>query len=198
VLPSTEDDADPTFSFSVASTTSGLSTPPFARADSLPPSGVPPRLQTHSSFADSPSSAASSPRAASADLSVDYDRHADVVADSAPTPQPSDYGPTGNQSPALHSARRILMGGAADFPQRSSSPLKRRASSMEPEQENADAREDVDMITAPDSQGSGSEQGTRQQQDEQETAGSGTSDRPVANVAELPLRTGEIAASPEC
>ncbi|KAH6653990.1 hypothetical protein BKA67DRAFT_592328 [Truncatella angustata] len=44
------------------------------------------------------------------------------------------------------------MGGAADFPERASSPLKRRASSMDPEtavKEEDNASEDVDMITAP-------------------------------------------------
>ncbi|KXX75992.1 putative ubiquitin carboxyl-terminal hydrolase 12, partial [Madurella mycetomatis] len=191
VLPSTEEDADPSFSFSAAST-SGFSTPTFARADSPPRSGVPPRLQTHSSsFADSPSSAASSPCAASADLSIDYDRSADL-ADPSPTLQPSEDGPAGNQSPVLHSARRALMGGSADTPQRSSSPLKRRASSMEPEKENADAREDVDMITAPDSQRNVLEQESRQGDGKPEAAASSVAEGPKAadNMkAELPLRT---------
>lgn len=44
-----------------------------------------------------------------------------------------------------------MMGGAADFPERASSPLKRRASSMEPDSIEQDANEDVDMITAPTS-----------------------------------------------
>ncbi|KAI8963906.1 UCH-domain-containing protein [Daldinia sp. FL1419] len=43
------------------------------------------------------------------------------------------------------------MGGAADFPDRASSPLKRRASSMEPDIADQDVAEDVDMITAPSS-----------------------------------------------
>ncbi|KAF3063859.1 putative ubiquitin carboxyl-terminal hydrolase 12 [Daldinia childiae] len=43
------------------------------------------------------------------------------------------------------------MGGAAEFPDRASSPLKRRASSMEPDIADQDATEDVDMITAPPS-----------------------------------------------
>ncbi|OTB08608.1 hypothetical protein M426DRAFT_262093 [Hypoxylon sp. CI-4A] len=42
------------------------------------------------------------------------------------------------------------MGGAPDFPERASSPLKRRASSMEPDNVDQDASEDVDMITAPE------------------------------------------------
>ncbi|KAI1078420.1 UCH-domain-containing protein [Whalleya microplaca] len=44
------------------------------------------------------------------------------------------------------------MGGAAEFPDRASSPLKRRASSMEPDNNEQDANEDVDMITAPPSE----------------------------------------------
>lgn len=43
------------------------------------------------------------------------------------------------------------MGGAAEFPDRASSPLKRRASSMEPDTADQDATEDVDMIAAPTS-----------------------------------------------
>ncbi|OTB20291.1 hypothetical protein K445DRAFT_7081 [Daldinia sp. EC12] len=43
------------------------------------------------------------------------------------------------------------MGGAAEFPDRASSPLKRRASSMEPDIADQDAPEDVDMIAAPSS-----------------------------------------------
>ncbi|KAI1375036.1 UCH-domain-containing protein [Hypoxylon crocopeplum] len=43
------------------------------------------------------------------------------------------------------------MGGTADFPERASSPLKRRASSMEPDAAEQDATEDVDMIAAPTS-----------------------------------------------
>ncbi|KAI0200416.1 hypothetical protein F4808DRAFT_159003 [Astrocystis sublimbata] len=41
------------------------------------------------------------------------------------------------------------MGGAADFPERASSPLKRRASSMEPDVDTQDADVDVDMINVP-------------------------------------------------
>ncbi|KAI1769964.1 UCH-domain-containing protein [Hypoxylon cercidicola] len=41
------------------------------------------------------------------------------------------------------------MGGASEFPDRSSSPLKRRASSMEPDAPEHDASEDVDMVAAP-------------------------------------------------
>jgi len=151
VLPSTEDDQDPSFSFST-----GLNTPVYDRGESLPISGVPSRLQTHgSSFTatDDASSAASSPCAASADLSIDNDRLGDL-SDSGPTLQLPDAPPARSQSPYVNTAHKALMGGAADFPERSSSPLKRRASSMEPERGNSDLKgeDDVDMITAPASQ----------------------------------------------
>ena len=193
MLPSTEDDADSafSFSFSAAASTSGLTTPTFLRADSLPPSGVPPRLHSQArSFADSPSSAASSPCAASADLSVDLDRDADL-ADSGPVSQVLDYGAAGNQSPIHQSVRRALMGGAADTPHRSSSPLKRPASSMEPEpgQDAADAREDVDMIAAPDSQTTEILEGSTEEEGKQETEDSGIR-APDTKAADLPLRTG--------
>ncbi|KAK6079971.1 ubiquitin carboxyl-terminal hydrolase [Seiridium cupressi] len=51
------------------------------------------------------------------------------------------------------------MGGAADFPERASSPLKRRASSMDPEvttNEEGASNEDVDMVTAPPAASPGS------------------------------------------
>ncbi|KAK3987921.1 ubiquitin carboxyl-terminal hydrolase [Cladorrhinum sp. PSN332] len=146
VLPSTEVDQEPTFSFSAAVPTSGLNTPTYVRADSLPATGVPPRLQTQgSSLTDySPSEAASSPCTVSADFSVDVDRAASDFADSGV------QGNQINQASLHHSVHRALMGGAADYPHRSSSPLKRPASSMEPETEYADGREDVDMIMEPD------------------------------------------------
>ena len=190
VLPSTEDDNnDPTFSFSAAST-SDLGTPTYLRADSLPASGVPPRLQSQgASFADSPSSAASSPCAASTDLSIDFDRNPDLLDAGSATSQLPDYGTTRDPSPVHHSVRRALMGGAADFPQRSSSPLKRRASSMEPEHDAVDAREDVDMTAVPDSQRTETAEGSSEEQ-----AQNGTEEPqvPVANMKkpELPLRTG--------
>ncbi len=188
MLPSTEDDLDPAFFSFSAPSTSGLSTPTFLRADSLPRSGVPPRLQSQAtSFADSPSSAASSPCAASADLSVDFDRD--------PDPDLLDYGPApGNQSPIHQSVRRALMGGAADLPHRSSSPLKRPASSMEPEQDPVDGSDDVVMITAPDDSQTtemltGDEGPSReedQDMDKKETEGTQADGK-----KELPLRTGK-------
>jgi len=56
------------------------------------------------------------------------------------------------------------MGGAADFPERSSSPLKRRASSMEtekpvPPQDDNDGKEDVDMVSAPPADAGATETG---------------------------------------
>ncbi|KAK4230885.1 UCH-domain-containing protein [Podospora fimiseda] len=148
VLPSTEIDQEPTFSFSASAAaavpSSGLNTPSYVRADSLPATGIPPRLQTQgSSLTDySPSETASSPCTVSADFSIDVDRASDIVESGVQanqTPQPY-------QASLQHSVHRALMGGAADYPHRSSSPLKRPASSMEPETENADGREDVDMI----------------------------------------------------
>jgi hypothetical protein len=188
VLPSTEDDTDPTFSFSAASP-SDLSTPTYLRADSLPASGVPPRLQSQgASFADSPSSVASSPCAASTDLSIDFDRNPDLL-DAGLTSHLPDYGATRDPSPVHQSVRRALMGGAADSPQRSSSPLKRRASSMEPEQDASDVREDVDMTTVVDSQRTETAEGSSGGQAQN---GIEEPQMPVADTKkpELPLRTG--------
>ena len=43
------------------------------------------------------------------------------------------------------------MGGAADLPQRSSSPLKRRASDLESDVPSSSQKDDVDMINLPSS-----------------------------------------------
>jgi ubiquitin carboxyl-terminal hydrolase 4/11 len=43
------------------------------------------------------------------------------------------------------------MGGAADLPQRSSSPLKRRASDLEASDVHSSQKDDVDMISVPPS-----------------------------------------------
>lgn len=198
MLPSVEEDIDPCFSFSAASP-SGLSTPTLARADSLPPpSGVRPRLQTlGSSFVDPPSSAASSPRAASADLSVDYFDRNLYPADPGSALQLPDHGAANNQSLAHNSVRRALMGGTADFPQRSSSPLKRRASSMEPEQDSVNAKGDVDMVSAPQSQAEAPpEHASRQEEHGEEAVAPGAGDArepPAADTKdELPLRNGSV------
>ena len=44
------------------------------------------------------------------------------------------------------------MGGAEDMPQRSSSPLKRPASELEPDVPLSSQKEDVDMVMVPDTQ----------------------------------------------
>ncbi|KAL2024662.1 hypothetical protein VTK56DRAFT_6863 [Thermocarpiscus australiensis] len=84
------------------------------------------------------------------------------------------------------------MGDATDFPQRSSSPLKRRASSMEPEQGNEDGREDVDMISVPDSQEKEPGEGFKKDEDRGEAATSNAPQEPAVPVADmkadLPLR----------
>ncbi|RBR22408.1 uncharacterized protein FIESC28_04502 [Fusarium coffeatum] len=124
VLPSCEVDDDPAFSFS---------------ADSQPASSLPPRLQTqNTSFAsaDYASSAASSPCASAyADLSIESDRGGDETGSARTLAR--------SQSP-LRLSHRVIMNGDSDLPHRSSSPLKRRASSMDPENE-ADKVRDVDM-----------------------------------------------------
>ena len=52
------------------------------------------------------------------------------------------------QSPIRLFGHRSIMGGAADLPQRSSSPLKRRASDLEAEVPSSQ-KDDVDMIAVP-------------------------------------------------
>ncbi|KAK1826584.1 hypothetical protein QBC39DRAFT_334886 [Podospora conica] len=172
-LPSTEDDIDPTFSFT-GSATSGVNTP---TGDSLFASGVPPRLQNHSSsFAstDSASSTASSPGTISSDLPFGSDRPAEL-SESWATLQPPASGPARSPSPFISNAHRALMGGETN---RSSSPLKRPASSMEPEQETQG--EDVDMIVAP---------AGGPQDSSQSTVQGDVVEIPVADMtAELPLR----------
>lgn len=199
VLPTTEDESDPCFSFTTAPD-SGLSTPTYVRGDSLPASGVPPRLQTHHSSFSAPdytSSAASSPCAASTDLSFDNDRGADGL-DSGPTLQP----PSSRSQPSLlNAAHRAIIGGAADINQRSSSPLKRRASSMDPDQDVTIAKEeDVDMIALPQrspaTQGSAnSDDGSSPRIPAVDGPSDLTSDSQKTLVAEqgLPIRQGEAS-----
>lgn len=57
---------------------------------------------------------------------------------------------TRSQSPTRSFAHRAIMGGAADFPQRSSSPLKRPASDLEQETP-LPTEEDVEMDVIPPS-----------------------------------------------
>ncbi|KFA74953.1 hypothetical protein S40288_02221, partial [Stachybotrys chartarum IBT 40288] len=116
VLPSSETDDDnnnnnPALSFSAAS---------FTYGSERAASSLPPRLQNQPA-----DSAASSPCASAyAELSLDTDGGADETG--------SVLNQARSQSP-LTISRRAIMGGHADLPQRSSSPLKRRASSMDPE-----------------------------------------------------------------
>lgn len=135
VLPSCEVDDDPTLSFSATSVVSRAETPSYLRADSQPASSLPQRLQQQQQHASSPSllsqdyasSAASSPCASAyADLSIDSDRGADETG-TAPNLARS-------QSP-FRLSRLVVMNGDANLPHRSSSPLKRRASSMDPNNE---------------------------------------------------------------
>ncbi|EGX94391.1 ubiquitin C-terminal hydrolase, putative [Cordyceps militaris CM01] len=134
------------------------SSPAYLRSDSLQPaSSLPARLQaaaaaaaTHSSGTDGAnayhrpsslhdyaSSAASSPGASAyAGLSLNSERGIDE-AGSAVTSLPR------GQSP-FRVSRRAIMNGDAELPHRSSSPLKRRASSMDPEPDAA-SRNDHDV-----------------------------------------------------
>ncbi|RSM09585.1 hypothetical protein CDV31_007598 [Fusarium ambrosium] len=142
VLPSCEVDDDPALSFSAASVASRPDTPSYLRADSQPASSLPPRLQHQASSlvsADYASSTASSPCASAyADLSLESDRGGEETGPAQSTAR--------SQSP-LRLSHRAIMNGDADLPHRSSSPLKRRASSMDPENE-ADKPRDVDMVSS--------------------------------------------------
>jgi ubiquitin carboxyl-terminal hydrolase 4/11 len=103
------------------------------------------------SFAEDGSSVASSPSGAYADLTINSDRGADTPASDLA------HSHRGSSPFAKTTYHRAIMGGAADFPERSSSPLKRRASSMETEKpappqdgnNGNDGKEDVDMVSAP-------------------------------------------------
>ncbi|XWW97606.1 hypothetical protein V2A60_005591 [Cordyceps javanica] len=131
------------------------SSPVYLRSDSLQPaSSLPARFQAAAAAAaagstvdganarppslrDYASSAASSPCASAyADLSLDGERGIDE-AGSAVTSLPR------SQSP-FRVSRRAIMNGDAELPHRSSSPLKRRASSMDPEADAA-SRNDPDV-----------------------------------------------------
>ncbi|PHH72855.1 hypothetical protein CDD80_4211 [Ophiocordyceps camponoti-rufipedis] len=163
-LPSCEADDDPAFSVA-----SGLNTPLYARADSLPASSLPPRLQTQATSlvsAEYASSVASSSPCASicADLSLESDRGGEEAG--------SALSLTRSQSP-LRWSRRVIMNGDDELPRRSSSPLKRRASGMEDSASDAGNRNsaadgDVNSsgrhnramsIDAPETNGQGNTQG---------------------------------------
>jgi ubiquitin carboxyl-terminal hydrolase 4/11/15 len=119
-------------------------------ADTLPPH-IPQYLQTSSfgTIFDEISSAASSPSAAYATLSLEGDRNPDPPGSDTRTQSlaPNEQDTRGH-SPRIFSHRSI-MGGAAETPHRSSSPLKRRASDLEGEA--ASSENDVDMIPVPTS-----------------------------------------------
>ncbi|KAI5859320.1 UCH-domain-containing protein [Durotheca rogersii] len=158
-IPSFEHEPDLCFSFSASSDIVSPAASVYCRANSLPPaSSLPPRLQTSTSslsYAEYASSTASSPSAAYADLTISSDRGTNT-----PAPDPGSGSAVPNLYPIGRATspfpktthHRALMGGSAEFPERSSSPLKRRASSMDPDPVNQDASEDVDMITAPPSE----------------------------------------------
>ncbi|RWA10790.1 hypothetical protein EKO27_g4321 [Xylaria grammica] len=144
-VQSCEQDSDPNFSFT-SSFDKLPASPAYLRAESLlPASSLPPRLQTnHTSslaLAEDGSSVASSPSGAYADLTIHSDRGADT-----PAPDFANH-PRGSSPFTKTTHHRAIMGGAAEFPERASSPLKRRASSMDPESVTQDANEDVDMVT---------------------------------------------------
>ncbi|KAI1752363.1 hypothetical protein F4782DRAFT_540347 [Xylaria castorea] len=147
-VQSCEQDSDPSFSFAESSFDVLPASPAYVHADSLPPaSSLPPRLQTNHTgsptLAEDGSSVASSPSGAYADLTI-HDRGAD-------TPAPDFNHPRGTSPFTKTTHHRAIMGGAAEFPERASSPLKRRASSMEPEDEAQNADVDVDMVNVPPS-----------------------------------------------
>ena len=119
----------------------------------LPPH-IPSHLQTETSFGTfdyNISSTASSPSAAYAGLSLEGERSGDSLAteNSRRSLAPLDQD-TRAQSPVRLFSHRTIMGGAADLPHRSSSPLKRRASDLDGEDQSSQ-KDDVDMISVPPS-----------------------------------------------
>ncbi|KAH6712208.1 ubiquitin carboxyl-terminal hydrolase-like protein [Leptodontidium sp. MPI-SDFR-AT-0119] len=120
-------------------------------SDTALPPHIPSHLQTSSSLGtvDNTSSAASSPSAAYASLSLEGERGGDPDLARTSSLAPNDQ-ETRGQSPVRHFSHRAIMGGAADLPQRSSSPLKRRASDLEAEVSSSQ-KDDVDMIMVPES-----------------------------------------------
>lgn len=150
VLPSCEpEDDDPALSFASSTAASGLDTPSYVRAESqqLPASSLPQRLQIqhggvarHGSVEDTASVASSPCASAYAELSLDSDKGSEETGPA--------FDPSRGQSPFLLS-RRAIMNGDAELPHRSSSPLKRRASSMDPDHDVTKAQgEDVDMSSS--------------------------------------------------
>jgi ubiquitin carboxyl-terminal hydrolase 4/11/15 len=122
---------------------------PFS--DTALPPNTNPRPQYPSSIPtfDYTSSAASSPSAAYAGLSLESERGGDA-SELRLSLAPSEQDTRG-QSPIRIFSHRNIMGGAADLPQRSSSPLKRPASDLEGEAQSSQ-KDDVDMISVPNSE----------------------------------------------
>ncbi|KAI2637370.1 UCH-domain-containing protein [Xylaria nigripes] len=150
-VQSCEQDSDPSFPFAL-STFDIVPASSAYRANPPPPaSSLPPRLQTNQNGSlalEDRSSVASSPSGAYADLSLCSDRGAD-------TPAPDLLNcPRGTSPLTKTTHHRAVMGGAAEFPDRASSPLKRRASSMELEGMVQDVNEDVEMVSVPDASAS--------------------------------------------
>ncbi|TVY17333.1 putative ubiquitin carboxyl-terminal hydrolase 12, partial [Lachnellula arida] len=127
---------------------------PSSSDTNLPPH-IPQHLQNPSALStgDCVTSAASSPTASYAKLSIEAERGGDS---SAADTQRASLAPTEqdlikSQSPLRSFSHRAIMGGAADAPQRSSSPLKRRASDLEGSDVPSTEKDDVDMISSPPS-----------------------------------------------
>ncbi|KAJ2999068.1 hypothetical protein NUW58_g112 [Xylaria curta] len=145
-VQSCEQDSDINLSFTSSSFGVLPASPAYVRADSLPPaSSLPPRLQTNHAGLPGPP------------------RRRLVRRELALWCLRRPHHPQGASPFTKTTHHRAIMGGAAEFPERASSPLKRRASSMEPEREpegepestTQDADIDVDMVTIPASDATG-------------------------------------------
>ena len=133
------------------------SIPQFDLPDDVTPhSTVPQHLRSFSSSHQSTEyslSAASSPSAAYAGLSIETERGVEGGSGtgSGSGQRQSSLAPNeqggGNQSPINLFTHRAIMGDAEDMPKRASSPLKRPAAELEEDESNQ--AEDVDMITVP-------------------------------------------------
>ncbi|KAA8572048.1 hypothetical protein EYC84_001974 [Monilinia fructicola] len=123
------------------------------RAESLPPNTIPSHLQTSSTLppGDYTSSAASSPSAAYAGLSIDSDKGGEFPSNKNRRQFPSEQ-PFELEQQGKSPRHRSIMSGAEDMPQRSSSPLKRPASELEPDLPLSSQKEDVDMVLVPNAQ----------------------------------------------
>ncbi|KAM3155138.1 hypothetical protein ABEW05_004324 [Botrytis cinerea] len=122
------------------------------RAESLPPHNIPSSRLPSSIFitGDHIPSAASSPTGAYADLSLDSDKGGEFTSSKNRRRFPSEAFESEQRGKSPR--HRAIMGGAEDMPQRSSSPLKRPASELEPDVPLSSQKEDVDMVMVPDTQ----------------------------------------------